>query len=43
MDGMSHGTPWLYQPVQFHSFREYTCTLNSTEQCEYQQGYWRFW
>ncbi|KAI7221048.1 hypothetical protein KC333_g1993 [Hortaea werneckii] len=43
MDGMSHGTPWLYQPVKFHSFREYTCTLNSTEQCEYQQGYWRFW
>ncbi|RMY47776.1 hypothetical protein D0865_08473 [Hortaea werneckii] len=43
MDGMSHGTPWLYQPVKFHSFREYTCTLNSTKQCEYQQGYWRFW
>ncbi|KAI6909861.1 hypothetical protein KC318_g2798 [Hortaea werneckii] len=40
---MSHGTPWLYQPVKFHSFRKYICTLNSTEQCEYQQGYWRFW
>ncbi|RMX78287.1 hypothetical protein D0869_09203 [Hortaea werneckii] len=43
MDGMGHETPWLDQPVKFHSSREYTCKFNSSEQCEYQQGYWRFW
>ncbi|USW58882.1 Putative ferric reductase, NAD binding domain, ferric reductase transmembrane component-like protein [Septoria linicola] len=35
--------PWLTQPVMLHSSREYSCSLNPTEQCEYQVGYWRFW
>lgn len=35
--------PWLNDPVMLHSNRTYTCSLNLTEQCEYQQGYWRFW
>ncbi|KAI6877571.1 hypothetical protein KC325_g9134, partial [Hortaea werneckii] len=43
MEHMNHGMPWLDQPVRFHSSREYTCKLNFTDQCEYQQGYWRFW
>ncbi|CAK1363054.1 Ferric/cupric reductase transmembrane component 1 [Cercospora beticola] len=35
--------PWLTQPVMLHSSRAYECSLNLTEQCEYQVGYWRFW
>ncbi|KXT17614.1 hypothetical protein AC579_10141 [Pseudocercospora musae] len=42
---MSMDSPprWLDQPVKLHSSRAYKCSLNHTEQCEYQQGYWRFW
>ncbi|KXT03720.1 hypothetical protein AC578_5141 [Pseudocercospora eumusae] len=42
---MSMDSPprWLDQPVMLHSSRAYKCSLNHTEQCEYQQGYWRFW
>lgn len=45
---MSHGhamsmKPWLTQPVVLHSSRTHKCSLNTTAQCEWQQGYWRFW
>lgn len=40
---MAMGTPWLDQPVMLHSDRSYSCSLNDTAKCEYQQGYWRFW
>jgi hypothetical protein len=43
MDTMAMGTPWLGWPLTLHSSREYSCSLNSTEMCDYQQGYWRFW
>jgi len=36
-------TPWLDHPVTLHSSRKYTCSLNNTELCDWQQGYWRFW
>ncbi|KIW18595.1 hypothetical protein PV08_02884 [Exophiala spinifera] len=35
--------PWLDLPIMLHSSRDYMCMLNTTEQCAYQQGYWRFW
>lgn len=39
------GLPWLAAmgPVQLHAWRMYECSFNDTAQCEYQQGYWRFW
>ncbi|KAF2166913.1 hypothetical protein M409DRAFT_54681 [Zasmidium cellare ATCC 36951] len=40
---MTHGTPWLDQPVMLHSSRKYKCSLKSETLCEWQQGYWRFW
>lgn len=40
---MAMGTPWLDQPVMLHSSRAYSCSLNDTAMCEYQQGHWRFW
>lgn len=43
MDMATEGTPWLTEPVMLHSSRKYTCSLNLTEQCDYQVGYWRFW
>ena len=46
MSHMSHSMstePWLTYPLMLHSSRAYTCSLNKTEQCEYQVGYWRFW
>lgn len=37
-------TPWLDMPLVFSgNYREYECTLEEASQCEYQQGYWRFW
>jgi hypothetical protein len=36
------GIPWFKQPLKLHSARKYSCSL-SPQQCEYQQGYWRFW
>ena len=37
-------TPWLDKPLVFSSnYREYECTFNETSQCDYQEGYWRFW
>ncbi|KAK5745968.1 hypothetical protein LTR17_001098 [Elasticomyces elasticus] len=44
MDDMEmHGTPWMPGPVQFNAYREYECGQNTTAECEYYQGYWRFW
>ncbi|KAM0716250.1 hypothetical protein Q7P37_007695 [Cladosporium fusiforme] len=44
MNHMMHSDePWLNQPVMLHSSRKYTCSLDTQEQCEWQQGYWRFW
>lgn len=40
---MGGGTPWLDQPVMLHSSRKYKCSLDTDEQCLWQQGYWRFW
>ena len=40
---MGGGTPWLDQPVMLHSSRKYKCSLDTEEQCLWQQGYWRFW
>lgn len=36
------GTPWLTQPVMLHSSREDSCKL-TPEQCEYRNGFWRYW
>ncbi|KAH8195079.1 hypothetical protein TruAng_010755 [Truncatella angustata] len=37
-------TPWLDMPLVFSgNYREYECMLDETWQCDYQQGYWRFW
>ncbi|RTE81724.1 hypothetical protein BHE90_003793 [Fusarium euwallaceae] len=37
-------TPWLDKPLIFSgNYREYECMFNETSQCEYQEGYWRFW
>ncbi|RSM00633.1 hypothetical protein CEP52_009002 [Fusarium oligoseptatum] len=37
-------TPWLDKPLIFSgNYREYDCMFNETSQCEYQEGYWRFW
>ncbi|KAJ4242930.1 hypothetical protein NW757_011649 [Fusarium falciforme] len=37
-------TPWLDKPLVFSgNYREYECTFNETSQCDYQEGYWRFW
>lgn len=38
-----HGTPWLDKPLILGNYREFECDLNSTELCNYVQGYWRFW
>ncbi|KAK5169355.1 uncharacterized protein LTR77_005330 [Saxophila tyrrhenica] len=35
--------PWLGGPMSLHAWREYMCMLDDKSQCEYQQGYWRFW
>ncbi|GIZ45096.1 hypothetical protein CKM354_000827900 [Cercospora kikuchii] len=43
MEEMMHmGTPWLDKPLS-ETYRAYECSLNDTQLCEYQQGYWRFW
>ncbi|SMY29962.1 unnamed protein product [Zymoseptoria tritici ST99CH_1A5] len=43
MDEMMHmGTPWLDKPYS-ETYRMYECSLNDTELCTYQEGYWRFW
>jgi len=37
-------TPWLDKPLVFSgNYREYECAFNETSQCDYQEGYWRFW
>ncbi|KAK9788637.1 putative FAD-binding FR-type domain-containing protein [Seiridium cardinale] len=37
-------TPWLDMPLVLSgNYREYECALEETWQCDYQQGYWRFW
>ncbi|EMC95526.1 hypothetical protein BAUCODRAFT_156963 [Baudoinia panamericana UAMH 10762] len=36
-------TSWLGWPIKLHAWREYECTLNTTEECAFEQGYWRFW
>lgn len=36
------GLPWLDYPIMLHSSRKDTCKLTPT-QCEYRQGYWRYW
>ncbi|KAK5707314.1 hypothetical protein LTR17_020812 [Elasticomyces elasticus] len=43
MEAMHMGTPWLAQPVKLHSSRNYKCSVDTPEQCAWQQGYWRFW
>ncbi|KAG8625741.1 hypothetical protein KVT40_006142 [Elsinoe batatas] len=44
MDGMEMtGTPWFMGPVQLHAYREFECSQNTTEECDYYQGYWHFW
>ncbi|KAF4553559.1 Ferric reductase like transmembrane component-containing protein 8 [Elsinoe fawcettii] len=40
---MTGGVPWLMGPIQLHAYREYECSLNTTAECQYYQGYWRFW
>ena len=36
------GLPWLDYLIMLHSSRKDTCKLTPT-QCEYRQGYWRYW
>ncbi|KAK5697123.1 hypothetical protein LTR17_023987 [Elasticomyces elasticus] len=43
MEAMHMGTPWLAQPVKLHSSRKYKCSVDTPEQCAWQQSYWRFW
>ena len=37
------GIPWLGGPITLHAWRTYECTLDTKAECEYQEGYWRFW
>lgn len=36
-------TPWLGGPITLHAWRMYECELPEKSQCEYAEGYWRFW